>query len=109
MADRVESSVLKVIFDSLASPVVEKIFEIWDLENDVGELQTSLTTEAEAAVDDDVNGGLGLRFELKNSAYDAEDLIHDLMIIAANLIDSGDQRSQRYDLDLDLDLDGDAS
>ena len=75
----------------------------------MGELQTSLTTKAEDVIDNDVNGGLGLRFELKNSAYDVEDLIHNLMIITANLIDFGDQRSQRYNLDIDLDLDGVAS
>ncbi|PON93755.1 hypothetical protein TorRG33x02_104580 [Trema orientale] len=109
MADTAESSVLKVVFVALASPAVQKICESWDIVNDIGELQRSLTTEAEGVVveedEDDVNGGEGgLRFQLKKAAYEAEDLIHNLTIIAANLVDSGNQRSESYD-DLDLDLD----
>ncbi|XP_062082723.1 uncharacterized protein LOC133789025 [Humulus lupulus] len=95
MADTVESSLLKLFFDAFPSPALQKIAELWDLKNDIAELQSSLATAVAAAEDDDVNGGVDdLRFQLRITAYEAEDMLHILTIIGAKLIDDSG-RNQR--------------
>uniref|UniRef100_A0A803R357 Uncharacterized protein n=1 Tax=Cannabis sativa TaxID=3483 RepID=A0A803R357_CANSA len=91
MANTIESSLLKLFFNALSSPTLQKIAQLWDLKNDVAELQRCLATaseEEEEEEDYDFNGELRLI-----KAYEAEDMLHSLTIIAGKLIDdSGTNR-----------------
>ncbi|KAM6595537.1 hypothetical protein CsatA_006061 [Cannabis sativa] len=89
MANTIESSLLKLFFEALSSPTLQKIAQIWDLKNDVAELQRFLATASEEEEEDyDFNGELRLI-----KAYEAEDMLHSLTIIAGKLIDdSGTNR-----------------
>ncbi|KAM6576372.1 hypothetical protein CsatB_028209 [Cannabis sativa] len=90
MANTIESSLLKLFFNALSSPTLQKIAQLWDLKNDVAELQRFLATasEEEEEEDYDFNGELRLI-----KAYEAEDMLHSLTIIAGKLIeDSGTNR-----------------
>lgn len=83
MAKTVGSPVLQVVIDRAASPTLQTHGTPWDLRDNLEELQTTLST-VQAAVEDAEevgNGDVGLWFsDLKDVAYEAEDLFDELVI-----------------------------
>ncbi|GMN63365.1 hypothetical protein TIFTF001_032436 [Ficus carica] len=92
MADTVESSVLHVVMDVFASPVVQKIGEVCDLGEHLKEMQSWL--EAQAVVVEDDNDVGALRIQLRNDVYEAEDFLQSVAIFAAISGDDGEHGSE---------------
>ena len=95
MVDSIESSVFQSLIGLLASPIAQKIGDVFDLGE---ELQALARARAQ---DDVVDGSRGIQRRLV--AYEDEDLLHNLMIVAASFMDSGEEEegSGRYELEFD--------
>ena len=97
MVDSIESSVFQSLIGLLASPIAQKIGDVFDL----GEELQALARARARAQDDVVDGSRGIQRRLV--AYEDEDLLHNLMIVAASFMDSGEEEegSGRYELEFD--------
>ena len=85
MADLVLAPVLQVLFEKLASTLLRKLGNLWNLTDNFEKLQRSLVyvqsiledAEVKQIIDRDVKTWLS---ELKRVIYDAEDLLDDITI-----------------------------
>ncbi|OAY39817.2 putative disease resistance protein RGA3 [Manihot esculenta] len=83
MADIVLSPVLQVVFDRLASPVLQKAADIWGLKDNFQNLQNALLM-AQAVLEDaedqqETNKAVRIWLsKLKDAAYHAEDLLDEI-------------------------------
>ncbi|KAK9910923.1 hypothetical protein M0R45_034857 [Rubus argutus] len=80
MADIVLSPALQVIFDRVASPVLQKLADIWDMKDNLQSLQHALmmvqATLEDAEEQQLTNKAVRLWLsKLKNAAHDADDLL----------------------------------
>ncbi|PRQ57458.1 putative P-loop containing nucleoside triphosphate hydrolase, leucine-rich repeat domain, L [Rosa chinensis] len=80
MADVVLSPALQVIFDRVASPVLQKLADIWDMKDNLQSLQHALVM-VQAILEDAEEQQLTNKavrlwlLKLKNAAHDADDLL----------------------------------
>ncbi|KAF3445197.1 hypothetical protein FNV43_RR14891 [Rhamnella rubrinervis] len=98
MADLVLPPVLQVLFEKLASPLLRKLGNLWNLTDNFEKFQRTLVyvqsiledAEEKQVTDRDVGTWLS---ELKRVVYDAEDLLDEITIIHSALMDSGEKAS----------------
>ncbi|EXB51448.1 hypothetical protein L484_010427 [Morus notabilis] len=80
MADSgAESSVFQVVFDRFDSPAMQKIGDTWNVKNELRGLHNDMKAKVQAVGE---NGNTAQRREVKNHAYDVDELHENLLIRA---------------------------
>lgn len=109
MADIVLSPALQVIFDRVASPVLEKLADIWDMKDNLQSLQQALmmvqATLEDAEEQQLTNKAVRLWLsKLKNAAHDADDFL-DFFAAKETILGTGKLGTLHFSLPKYIDAD----